>query len=314
MTDDHVVISGSSGLIGSALAESLQRDGIRVVRLVRRPAENPDEVEWLTERAQRRAQATGRKAAPELLHALDGAKAVVNLNGASIGRLPWTRSYRRILRSSRIEPTRILAAAIRELGGGTGDDAPLFVSGSAVGFYGDRPGETLTEGAGAGGTFLAELSREWEAAAQSAGPEARVALIRTAPLLHPDGVLKPLILLTKFGVSGPLGSGRQVWPWISLDDEVGAIRHIIDRGITGPVNLAGPQFASANDIGRELARQMRRPFLVPAPARALRLGLGRDAADSLLLSDARVVPEALNASGFVFRHPTAAAAITAALS
>ncbi|WP_449278998.1 TIGR01777 family oxidoreductase [Leucobacter sp. GX24907] len=307
---EHIVISGSSGLIGSALTESLQRDGFRVVRLVRRPAENLDEVEWLTDRVQRRNSALGQTASPELLHALTGAKAVVNLNGASIGKLPWTESYRKALRASRIEPTRTLATAIRELG----TEAPLLVSGSAVGFYGDRPAETLTEDSSAGSTFLAELSREWEDAAKTAGPEARVALIRTAPLLHPESVLKPLILLTRFGVSGPLGTGRQIWPWISLDDEVRAIRHIIDRGITGPVNLTGPTPATANGIGRTLARQMRRPFLIPAPAWALRIGLGRDAADSLLLADARVLPAALENSGFEFRHPTAADAITAALS
>lgn len=310
MTDDHVVISGSSGLIGSALAESLQRDGIRVVRLVRHPTQNPDEVEWLTDRVQRRNSALNQTASPELLHALTGARAVVNLNGASIGKLPWTKSYRKALRASRIEPTKTLADAIRELGA----EAPLFVSGSAVGFYGDRPGETLAERSSAGSTFLAELSREWEATALSSGPDARVALVRTAPLLHPESVLKPLILLTRFGVSGPLGGGRQIWPWISLEDEVRAIRHVIDRGITGPVNLTGPHPASANDIGRELARRMRRPFLVPAPAWALRLGLGRDATDSLLLADARVLPEALSESGFEFRHATAAEAIEAALS
>lgn len=296
MTHDHIFISGSSGLVGTALTQSLRSDGVRVSRLVRGRPGGADEVQWDPEAA----------LAPETLL---GATAVVNLNGASIGKLPWTGGYRRELSASRIAPTRTLASAIRGLGG----EAPKFVSASAVGFYGDRPSEQLTEADTAGGTFLAGLSADWEAAALSAGPAASVALLRTAPILHEEGVLKPLMLLTKLGISGPLGGGAQAWPWISLADEVRAIRHVIDRGLTGPVNLTGPELASANDIGRELAAELRRPYLVPAPRWALRLALGRDAANSLLLSDARVVPAALLESGFEFEHPTVAAAVRAAL-
>lgn len=298
MSTAHVVIAGASGLIGGALTWSLQADGIRVTRLVRRPPQAPDEVEWHP----------GSDALDPA--ALAGADAVVGLNGASIGRLPWTPSYRETLRESRLAPTRTLAAAIRQLG----SDAPAFLSASATGFYGDRPGEILSEDSGPGTTFLAELCVEWEGAALAAGPSARVVHLRTAPLLHRQGVLKPLITLTNLGLSGPLGNGRQVWPWISLDDEVRAIRHLIDSTVSGPVNLTGPGTATASEIGRELAAAMRRPFLVPAPAWALRLGLGRDAADALLLPDANTVPSALEHSGFSFHHPTAAAAIVAALA
>jgi len=298
MASERIVVSGASGLIGGALVESLRADGVRVTRLVRRSARTPEEIEW-------------RPGAEDLDPAvLAGARAVVNLNGASIGRLPWTARYREVLRASRLAPTRTLAGAIRRLG----TDAPAFVSASAVGFYGDRPGEHLIEASSAGDTFLARLSAAWEAEAREAGPDARVALLRTAPLLDRDGVLKPLVTLTRWGVSGPLGTGSQVWPWISLEDEVRAIRHIIDRGLVGPVNLAGPEPATAREIGAELARRMRRPYLIPAPRWALRLGLGRDAADSLLLADARVEPRALADSGFVFTHPTARAAIAAALA
>lgn len=307
MDDGRMVVSGGSGLIGRALIRSLRNDGIRVVQLVRRPARRADdgidEVEWLTAES------------PLDPGVLAGARAVVNLGGASIGRLPWTGAYRDELRRSRLRPTSTLAAAIRELGAA----APKLVSASAVGFYGDRPGETLSEASSAGETFLAELCVDWEREALAAGPGARVALLRTAPLLHPESVLKPMIALTRWGVSGPLGGrillggGQQHWPWISLDDEVRAIRHVIDRDLTGPVNLSGPMPASANTIGRALARAMHRPFLVPAPAWALRLGLGRDAADSLLLADAVVEPDALRASGFEFRHATAEAAIADAL-
>ena len=298
MTSAHVVIAGASGLIGGALTWSLQADGAKVTRLVRRVSQSPDEVEWHP------------GAAPLDPAVIAGADAVVGLNGASIGRLPWTSSYRETLRESRLAPTRTLATAIRELGA----DAPAFLSASATGFYGDRPGETLTETSTPGDTFLAELCVEWERTALEAGPAARVALLRTAPLLHRDGVLKPLITLTKLGVSGPLGRGTQVWPWISLDDEVRAIRHLIEHPIFGPVNLTGPTPATASEIGRGLAAEMRRPFLVPAPAWALRLGLGRDATDSLLLPDANTMPSVLTASGVSFDHPTADRAIASALA
>ena len=297
MSTGSIVISGSSGLVGGALVRSLRADDIEVVRLVRHAPRASDEIRWDPER-------------PLDPAVLAGASAVVNLNGASIGKLPWTKGYRQQLIDSRIASTRTLAGAIRELS----DDAPHFVSASAVGFYGDRPAERLTETDVPGDTFLAELSVDWEAAALEAGPAARVALLRTAPILHPQGVLKPLMLLTRLGVSGPLGGGRQIWPWISLPDEVRAIRHVIDRELTGPVNLTGPEAARANDIGRAIAAELRRPYLLPAPKWALRLALGRDAADSLLLSDARVVPAALLGSGFVFEHPTVAAAVDAALA
>lgn len=302
-TPEKVVVAGSSGLIGSALGAALRADGLRVTRLVRRAPQAADEVEW----------APG--AAPLDPGVLQGARAVVNLGGASIGRLPWTRTYRSELVASRIAPTRTLADAIRDLGA----DAPAFLSASAVGFYGDRPGELLTEASAPGSTFLAELCAEWEGAAREAGPAAQVTLLRTASLLHPAGVLKPLIALTKLGVSGPLGSGDQIWPWISLTDEVRAIHHLIDRAgtdtaVTGPVNLSGPTPASARTIGRELAQRLHRPYIVPAPAWALRTVLGRDAADSLLLADASVAPDVLTRSGFAFAHPTAESAIAAALT
>ncbi|GAA2890638.1 TIGR01777 family oxidoreductase [Microbacterium esteraromaticum] len=296
MNDSRVVISGASGLIGSALTRSLRSDGIRVVHLVRRASRNADEVEWLT----------GARLEPAVLA---GAAAVVNLNGASIGRLPWGPRYRRTLLQSRVEPTGALADALLELA----SDGPALLSASAVGYYGDQPGAHLDEAAPAGDTFLAEVCVQWEREAMRAAAATRVALLRTAPILHPEAVLKPMIALTRFGLGGPLGSGRQVWPWISLDDEVRAIRHVIDSGLHGPVNLAGPQRATAGGIGRVLASRMHRPYLLPAPSWALRLGLGRAAADSLLLADADVAPDALARSGFEFRHPTAAEAIAAAI-
>lgn len=292
----RIVISGASGLIGSALVSALRADGVEVTTLVRRAPRSEDETQW----------APGDSVLDP--GALDGAEAVVALGGASVGRLPWTKRYRRELVDSRLQATRTLTTALRALR----TDAPALVSASAVGYYGSAPGEVLTEESAAGETFLADLTVRWEAEARRAEDHTRVALLRTAPVIHRRGVLKPLIQLTRFGVSGPLGRGTQVWPWISLDDEVRAIRHVLDRKISGPVNLSGPASATANDIGRTLAAQMHRPFWLPAPAWALRLTLG-DAAESLLLPDADVRPAVLERSGFRFLHPTAADAVTAAL-
>lgn len=293
----RVVISGASGLIGTALAASLRADGAEVTTLVRRTPSGPDEVQWFPGEHELR---------PDVLA---GADAVIALGGASVGRLPWTTRYRRELIDSRITTTRTLATAVRELGG----DAPSFLSASAVGFYGSAPGRILTEDERAGDTFLARLCVRWEHEARRAGDDARVALLRTAPIIHRRGVLAPMIQLTRFGLAGPLGGGAQIWPWISLDDEVRAIRHVLGAGLQGPVNLTGPTTASANDVGRALARRMGRPFWLPAPAWALRVGLSRAAADSLLLSDADVKPAVLEASGFAFTHRTAAEAVDAAL-
>ena len=284
----RVVVSGASGLIGSALVASLRDDGVEVIRLVRRPPQGPDEVEWLT------------RAQPLPPDVLAGADAVVNLNGASTGRFPWTPAYRSTLLWSRITPTRALARALRALG----PDAPAFVSASAVGYYGSAPGAVITEDAPRGETFLADLCGEWEAAALAAGEHTRVALLRSAPVVHRDGLLAPLILLTRAGLAGPIGRGIQVWPWISLVDEVRAIRHAIDADISGPVNVAGPTRATANDLGFALARLLNRPYLVRAPQWAMRLLLGRDATEAVLTADANVVPRVLEDSGFSFRHPT----------
>lgn len=296
MADDagRVVVGGSHGLIGTALVDALRADGVTVTRLVRREPRADDEVSWLT--------------GPDRLDpaVLEGAKAVVCLNGASIGRFPWSGSYRSTLVWSRIIPTRTLATAIRTLG----DDAPAFVCASAVGYYGSAPGRILTEDAPRGDTFLADLCAEWETAAQAAGERTRVARLRTAPVVHPEGVLKPMMTLTRLGLAGPIGRGTQAWPWISLDDEVRAIRHVIDtEDAAGPVNLVGPTRATANDLGFALAQRMNRPYVLRAPAWGLSAVLGRDAVASLLTSDAHVIPQVLERSGFRFAHRTVDEAI-----
>ena len=305
MPEDHatsgsgkrVVVAGASGLIGRTLIRSLREDGYEVTTLVRRTPESPHEVEWLT------------TPAPLDPAVLEGATAVVGLNGASIGRFPWTPRYKSTLLWSRISPTRALTRAGRELGAA----APHFVSASAVGYYGSAPGARLAEDAPRGDSFLADLCGEWEAAAFGAGADASVAVLRTAPVVHAEGVLKPLLLLTRLGLSGPIGRGTQVWPWISLEDEVRAIRHVIQARLTGPVNLAGPTRATANDLGFALAVRMNRPFLVRAPVWGMKLALGTDATEAILTSDAHVVPQALEESGFVFTHATVEEAVADAV-
>lgn len=293
----RVVLAGASGLIGSALAESLRADGVEVTSLVRHPASSPHEVQWLHD------------SAPLDPAVLAGADAVVCLNGATIGRFPWTPSYKSQLLWSRITPTRTLAAAIRDLG----DDAPALVNASATGYYGSQPGAMLTETSRRGDGFLADICEEWENAARAAGPRARVALLRTAPIVHERGVLKPLLLLTGLGVSGPIGRGTQVWPWITLEDEVRAIRHVVDSEVDGPVNLTGPTRATANDLGFALARRMNRPYALRAPVWGVKLALGSDATEALLTSDADVRPSVLQDAGFTFLHETVEDAVASAV-
>lgn len=291
----RIVIAGASGLIGTELAEQLRARGDEVVRLVRRVAEAPDEVTWHPERGVLDPAA------------LERADAVVVLSGASVGKLPWSKRYQRELWRSRIDSTRTIVNALEQVRG----PKPALLSGSASGYYGSTEGAVCAEEAPAGDTFLAKLCVEWEAEALRAASFTRVALLRTSPVLHPRGVLKPMVLLTRLGLGGPLGSGRQTWPWISLADEIGAIVHVLDTDISGPVNLAGPKPATNAAIGRALARQLGRPFWVPAPAWALRLVLGRDATESLLTADATVVPAVLLETGYAFAHNSAESAIAA---
>lgn len=303
-TDRHakplrrVVIAGASGLIGSALVRSLRTDGIAVTTLVRRPTHTTDEVEWMP---------GVRPLEPD---ALADADAVVALNGASIGRLPWTPRYRRQLRDSRVTPTRTLAHALTRLG----NDQPRLLSASAVGYYGSAPGVFLDENSPAGSTFLAQLCREWEQAATSESPDARVTFLRTASVLHPKALLAPLTSLARAGLAGRLGSGDQYWPWIALEDEVAAIRFLLEHPVTGAVNLVAPEATTERDVVRTLTRLLHRPVGLPVPSWALRALLGRRAADSLLLGDAKALPGRLQQLGFRFQYSALEHAMEHALS
>ncbi|CAH0204829.1 TIGR01777 family protein [Plantibacter sp. VKM Ac-2885] len=293
----RIVIGGASGLIGTALGRSLETDGHDVVRLVRRPARGAGEAEW---------DPLAGVLDPAVL---SGADAVVNLSGASLGKLPWTAAYRSTILWSRLSATRTLVDAMNRA-----EQPPAaFLSGSAVGYYGDRPGETLTEDSSRGTGFLADVVVAWEDSALAAPDAVRTVLLRNGIVVDLAGVLKPLAPLTRFGVAGPLGSGRQFWPWIGLQDEVRAITHLLTSTLSGPVNLCGPQAARADDLMFELARRMNRPYLLRVPKFALKALLG-DAADGLLLSDQRVEPRRLLDDGFTFSTPTVEQALAEALA
>ena len=289
----RVLISGASGLIGSELTRQLEAAGHTVLRLVRRPPRSRAELRWDP------ATLTLDPAA------LDGVDAVINLSGASIGRLPWTKSYRRQIMESRVQATRTLTDAMRR----SATPPSVLLNASAVGIYGNRPGEELTEESAPGSDFLATVVTTWEAEARLAPESTRVVMLRTGLVLAKGGALKPLMPIVRLGLGGPLGRGSQIWPWVSLHDEAAAIVHLLTSELSGPVNLAGPTPATANDVIRAVATALRRPFFVPVPEFVLTLAL-QDAARQLLLADQRVSSAKLEADGFRFTHRTAAEAVT----
>jgi uncharacterized protein (TIGR01777 family) len=233
------------------------------------------------------------------VEALEWADGVVNLSGSSLLALPWTRSTKRTILSSRLQATGTLADGMRRA-----DDPPrVFVSGSAVGYYGDRPGQHQTEAASKGSGFLSDVTDAWEAAARLAPDGTRVVLARTGVVVGRGGAMTPLLPLAKVGLAGPLGTGRQHWPWISLHDEAAALVHLLTSGLDGPVNLAGPEPATAGEVVKALAQALRRPSFLPVPRFAIELAL-QDAGRELLLADQLVVPQKLLDDGFVFRDAT----------
>lgn len=294
----RIVIGGASGMIGRSLTRHLESRGDEVVRLVRRAPTSSAEVRW-------------DPGAGELdASVLAGADAVVNLSGASLSRLPWTRRYRRTIIESRLTATRTLVRALHALVD-RGEPSPALVSGSATGFYGDRPGERLDETSPAGHGFLASVVTAWEAAASEAPRATRVVLARTGVVLGRSGALAPLRLMTAFGFAGPIDGGRQHWPWIALADEIAALTHLIDSPeLRGPVNLVAPSPATAADVVRALSDRMRRPYWAPLPLGVLMGTAGRE----LLDFDQEVHPAVLQASGFTFREAKLDQAIASALA
>lgn len=293
-----IAITGASGLIGSELARRLRAAGHRVVPVVRRPA-RAGEVQW--------DPALGRIDAA----ALDGIDAAVHLAGESIAAGRWTRARKAGIRESRVRGTSLLARTL----GGLERKPKVLVSASAVGIYGDRGDEILTEASPAGEGFLAETVVAWEAAALPAR-DAGIRLVhpRMAAVLSPrGGMLERLLLPFRLGLGGPIGGGAQWMPVVALDDVVGAIEHLImTPEIAGPVNVSLPAPITNAEFAKALGRAVGRPAVIPLPAFPLRAAYGQ-LADELLLASARVLPEALERSGYRFRHPTIGAALAAAL-
>lgn len=287
-----VAITGASGLIGSALVAELEGRGDQVIR-IGRTARREGDVTW--------DPIEGTLDPKEI----EGVEAVVHLAGETIeGR--WTQKKKKKILESRVKGTQLLTQTLHRL------DAPpkVLVSSSAVGFYGNRGDEILTESSSPGTGFLAEVCQEWEAAAVVPS-ETRLAFARTGIVFTPSGgALQKLLIPIRLCFGGPLGKGNQWWPWITLTDEVRAFQHIVDSQIEGPVNLVSPQPLQNKELTKQIAKALKRPAFFPAPSFALRTLLG-EMADGLLLSSQRILPEVLETSGFQFDSPDLESALNA---
>lgn len=302
----RIVMAGSSGFLGRKLTERLRADGHQVIRLVRHPARSADEVSWQAARA------------PLDPAVVAGADAVINLAGSPLGMrlgpvsLPvrrWSAAYRRTFRASRVGSTAVLARAIA-----TADPKPaIFLSGSAVGWYGDTGDTEVDERAPAGEEYFAVTARDWEAAttpAEAAG--VRVVRLRTGFPLHRDGgLLGPQLLPFRLGLGGKLGNGHQWQPFISLDDWLSAAMFLLDHDVSGPVNMVGPHPVTNAEFTHTLGRMLHRPTVMPIPAPLLRALLGEFGKDAL--ASRRVIPRTLLDAGFTFQHPDVESMLHAAL-
>lgn len=295
-----VVVSGGSGLLGTALRKALTADGHDVVSLVRRPPRNPSELRW--------DPAAGELDGGEL----EGVDAAVNLSGAGIGDHRWNPEYQRTLLDSRTSSTRLLAKALAKLS----PRPAVLLSGSAIGYYGDAGDAELDETAGPGEGFLADLCVQWEAAtAPATDAGIRVCHLRTGLVLAKEGpFLGKQLLLYKLGLGGPLGSGQHWQSWVAMADEIGAMQHLLaTESVAGPVNLTGPEPVRQRDFAKALGAQLHRPAILPVPAFALRIGLGGFAQEGVLASQ-RVLPKVLESSGYTFASTDVHSAIAAALA
>lgn len=293
----RVLVSGASGWIGTPWCRSLANEGHEVVALVRRPARGANEVSW--------DPAAGRLDPG----ALEGFDAVVHLAGAGIADARWTAARREEIVASRVRSTDLLARALATLR----TRPRVLVSMSATGWYGDRGDEALSESSGPGTGFLAGVARAWEAAAAPAAAAGiRVAHPRLGLVLEATGgALGAMLPIARLGLAGPLGSGRQWWSWVTRADVLRALRFALEHdALAGPFNVVAPDPRRNADFTHALGRALHRPAVLPAPAFALRLAMGRDFADELLLASARVAPAALLAAGFAFRDADLEGALT----
>jgi uncharacterized protein (TIGR01777 family) len=281
-------MTGSTGLIGRAATWTLRNRGHRVRAIVRTPPKE-DQIGWRPDEGRIDQQG------------LEGHDAVIHLAGESIADRRWTTAQMARIRESRVAGTDLLARTLARL-----DRPPrTFLSASAIGYYGDAGDTVLDETTGAGTGFLSELAQAWENAASAAAEAGiRVSLMRTGVILSPTGgALAKMLPIFRAGLAGRLGSGRQWMSWISLDDAVGAILHLLLGDASGPVNLVAPTPVTNAEFTRTLAGLLRRPALLPVPAPALRIAVGR-MADEALLASTRVQPGQLLEQGYAFQHPT----------
>ena len=295
-----ILISGSSGLIGSAAATALKSDGHDVVHLVRpgKPP-NPGDVQWDPMRA------------TVDVAALEGVEVVIHLSGAGIADGRWTEERKQLLRSSRIDTTRVLVDSLSRLK----QKPRVLIVASAIGYYGNRGDEILTESSTTGTDFLALVCRDWEAeASRAAARGIRTVMLRTGVVLSGKGGALPKMLpLFKLGLGGRLGSGQQWMSWIAIEDVVGIIRNAIaNEQVSGPVNVVAPNPVRNEEFTRLLAAMLHRPAIFPAPAFMLRLAMG-EMADAVLLGSDRVKPERMLAAGYKFRFEILEPALRAAV-
>jgi len=296
----NVAVTGSSGLIGTALVAALRADGHDVIRLVRAGPGAADAIVW-------DPQADRGGLDPR---SLDGVAAVVHLAGAGLADKRWTPGYQAEIRDSRVRGTRALAGALAAMAAPPG----VLLSGSAIGWYGDTGGREVTESDPAGSGFLAKVVRDWEAAAGDAARAGiRVVTLRSGVVLSPKGgMLGRLLPLFRLGIGGRIGTGHQVMSWIGLSEWVAAVRFLLGRDdISGPVNLTTPSPVSNAEFTSALAAAVHRPAVMLVPVPALKLAIGGVSSD--ILSSARVLPRRLLDEGYQFRHPGIAGALAAEL-
>jgi uncharacterized protein (TIGR01777 family) len=301
-----VLVTGSSGLIGTALVERLRQQGLGVTRLLRQPGHSPSgttDVQWDPE---------GGTIDQEGLRRAGPFEGVVHLAGAGIGDRRWSPARKKIVHDSRTESTRLLIGALQQLP----TPPPVLVSGSAVGFYGDRGDEELTEASPMGLGFLAELCQAWEDAARPAAESGiRTVLLRTGIVISDHGgALGKQLPLFRLGLGGKMGSGKQYRSWITLEDEVGVILHCLeDDRLSGPVNATAPRPATDAELAKALGAALHRPAVLAVPAPALRLVLGSEMAAELVLTGQRVLPADLLAHDHRFLHTDLAEAVRSLL-
>jgi uncharacterized protein (TIGR01777 family) len=292
----EVVLAGASGLIGCALRDALRADGHHVKQLLRHETSEPDTDSW---------DPAGGRVDPDFLA---GADAVVCLSGVGVGAKRWTEDYKRQILQSRVDSVGTLARSLAEYGG-----PRVLVCASAVGYYGDTGDRIVEEDASPGSSFLADVCRQWEAAADPArAAGVRVAHLRTGLVLAGDSdLMKRLRPLVQLGIAGKLGNGRQYFPWITLRDEIRAITFVLTHDISGPVNLTAPAPVTNAEFTRAIGRVLHRPTVLPAPAFGVRIVLGEFAGE--VLGGQRAVPAALTAAGFEFEHTEVEAGLRWAL-